>query len=110
MRSLELQTNSMYSERLLQCGTESVTETYSPPKNILNSDVTSLHELVFEGVSRQRVCPGEYDLHPAVVLYHRFATAVELYLRNCCGIVTFAVELYLRFAMELLVIFGASFQ
>ena len=43
-------------------------------------------------------------------LYHCFATAVELYLRDCCGIVTFAVELYLLFAMELLVIFGASFQ
>ena len=82
----------------------------------------------------QRVCPGEHDLHPAVVywkltavelylrfamellvifgasfqdLYHRFATAVELYLRYCCGIVTFAVKLHLRFAMELLVIFGA---
>ena len=97
-------------------------------------------ELFCEGVSRQRVCPGQNDLHRAVVywnltaaklylrfamelsvifgvsfqdLYHRFATAVpavELYLRNCRGIVTFAVALYLRFAMELRVIFGVSFQ
>ena len=36
MRSSELQTNLMYAERPLQCGAE----TYSPRKNILNSDVT----------------------------------------------------------------------
>ena len=37
-------------------------------------------------------------------LYHCFATAVELYCRDCCGIVTFAVELYLCFTMGLLAV------
>ena len=52
------------------------------------------------------------------IIASKFATAMDLYLCDCCGIVlcdccgivTFAVELYLRFAMELLVIFRASFQ
>ena len=52
----------------------------------------------------------QYGAGMIQLLYHRFTTAVELYLSDCCGIVTFDVELYLRFAMELLVIFGASFQ
>ena len=44
------------------------------------------------------------------IIASKFATAMDSYLCDCCGIVTFAVELYLRFAMELLVIFDASFQ
>ena len=77
-------------------------ETHSQHKNMLNSDVTFvfMSSFVREYTGRGYV---QKSLHTAVIcwnlqlLYHCFTTAVESYLRDCCGIVTFDVELQWSF-------------